>query len=157
MQAATRIGVISDTHGLLRPAAVDRLRGVDLIVHAGDLGRVSILEELQSIAPTIAVRGNVDHGDWAETLPLFEVVDVAGVLLYVIHIREDMDLDPVAAGMRVVVYGHTHEPAQEERDGVLFLNPGSIGPRRFDLPVTMAILSIESGVCSVETIELAVD
>jgi putative phosphoesterase len=147
------IGVISDTHGLLRPEAVEALAGSALIVHAGDVGRAEILERLAEIAPVKAVRGNTD-GAAAGPLPETEVVDLAtqdgvpsdppeGLLAYVLHDLAELDLDPEAAGFRVVISGHTHRPLVEERDGVLYLNPGSAGPPRFSLPVTVARLYVE--------------
>lgn len=132
------IGVISDTHGLLRPQALAALRGSDLIIHAGDVGQAEILDPLRALAPTFAVRGNVDHGDWALRLPMHETVDVGGLPFYVLHDIADLDRDPAQAGFAAVVYGHSHKPSIEMRDGVLYLNPGSAGPRRFTLPVTLA-------------------
>lgn len=134
------VGVISDTHGLLRPEAVEALTGCDVILHAGDVGDPQILQNLVTLAPVFAVRGNVDRGPWARALPTTEVIEVAGVRFLMIHVLDDLDVDPVAAGLDVVVYGHSHRPAAEEREGVLYLNPGSAGPRRFDLPVTLARL-----------------
>lgn len=136
------IGVISDTHGLLRPEALETLEGwgCEMIVHAGDVGDPEILDALSEIAPVRAVRGNVDRGAWAERLPWTEVVEAAGLSVYVLHILEELDLDPAAADFDVVVYGHTHHPAVERRDGVLYLNPGSAGHRRFDRPVSLARL-----------------
>lgn len=131
----SRIGLISDTHGLLRPEAVAFLRGSDCIVHAGDIGHAAVLEELQSIAPVTAVRGNNDKGPWAEAVREVEVLQVDQVFIYVVHKIAELDLDPVAAGFQVIVSGHSHKPSVEERDGVLYVNPGSSGPRRFKLPV----------------------
>jgi putative phosphoesterase len=139
------IGVISDTHGLLRPQAVEALQGSALIIHAGDVGRPEILEELRRIAPVVAVRGNVDRDAWAEQLPLSEIVQHDGVRLYVLHILEDLDLDPPTAGFHAVITGHTHRPKMETKDGVLYFNPGSAGPRRFDLPVSVGRLSMTDG------------
>ena len=136
------VGVISDTHGLLRPEAVDALRGVDLIVHAGDVGAPEILERLAALAPTTTVRGNVDTQAWARTLPLTEVVDVGQRHLYVLHDLSALDLDPKAAGFAVVISGHSHKPVADVRDGVLYLNPGSAGPRRFSLPICLARLHV---------------
>jgi uncharacterized protein len=136
------IGVISDTHGLLRPQAVAALQGSALIIHAGDVGRPAILEELRRIAPVVAVRGNVDRDDWAERLPHSEIVEHDGIRLYVIHILEDLGLDPPAAGFHAVITGHTHRPKIETKDGVLYFNPGSAGPRRFTLPVSVGRLSV---------------
>jgi len=141
---AKRIGVISDTHGLLRDEARNRLQGCDLIVHAGDVGNLSVLEELKKIAEVVAVRGNVDNGLWAGDLPLTEHVTVEDRQIYVVHNLDTLDLDPVAAGLHVVIYGHSHKPAVDWKDGVLYLNPGSVGPKRFRLPVGMAFLHIDS-------------
>lgn len=150
------IGVISDTHGLLRPEAIEALRGSRLIVHAGDVGKPEILTQLREIAPVVAVRGNVDHGPWAEALPVTEVVELDPVLLYVLHDLSELDLDPVAAGLRVVITGHTHQPRLRERGGVLHLNPGSAGPRRFKLPVTLARLWVSGMEVEAELVELGV-
>ncbi|MBV8754542.1 MAG: metallophosphoesterase family protein [Hyphomicrobiales bacterium] len=139
------IGVISDTHGLLRPQAMEALQGSAQIIHAGDVGRPEILDELRRIAPVVAVRGNVDRGAWADQLPVSEIVEHDGVLLYVLHILEDLDLDPSTAGFRAVITGHTHRPKMETKNGVLYFNPGSAGPRRFDLPVSVGRLSIVDG------------
>lgn len=140
-----RVGVISDTHGLLRPEAVEALHGCDRILHAGDIGPESILDRLGEIAPVHAVRGNVDRDAWAERLAETEVVQMAGASIYLLHDRGRLDLDPAAAGFHAVVFGHSHRPSQERRDGVLYLNPGSAGPRRFRLPVTVAILEAVDG------------
>jgi putative phosphoesterase len=139
-----RVGLISDTHGLLRDEALSALAGCDLIVHAGDVGSPRILESLRKIAPVTAVRGNIDKGDWAEKLPLTAAVAPDGVSIYVVHDLKTLDLDPRAAQFQIVVSGHTHKPAREERNGVLYLNPGSAGPRRFRLPVTVGILDLGS-------------
>lgn len=138
----TVVGVISDTHGLLRPSALRALSGVDLILHAGDVGDAAILERLRAIAPTVAVRGNVDTSPWGRTLPETEVVDVHGRTIYMLHDRAALDLDPQAAGFAAVVFGHSHRPDATERDGVLYLNPGSAGPRRFSLPICLAHLTV---------------
>jgi putative phosphoesterase len=143
--AGALIGVVSDTHGLLRAEALAALEGSDLIVHAGDVGDPLVLEELRRLAPTVAVRGNVDRGEWAEALPATEVVEVAGVSLYVLHRIGDLDLDPVAAGISAVIYGHSHRPHLEWRDDVLLLNPGSAGPRRFNLPLGVARIRVVGG------------
>lgn len=150
------IGVISDTHGLLRAEAVDALQGSDLIVHAGDVGGPAILDELRRIAPVHAVRGNVDRDEWSRELPAAEVVEVDGTLLYVLHDIATLDLDPAAAGFATVIYGHSHRPKQETRRGVLYLNPGSAGPRRFQLPVTVARLTVEGTRLAAEMVELDV-
>ena len=150
------IGVISDTHGLVRPQAIAALRGSDLIVHAGDVGRPELLDAFREIAPTIAVRGNVDKGAWAEALPLTEVVEAGAHLLYVLHDIADLDLDPAVAGFAAVIFGHSHRPSVERKGGVLFLNPGSAGPRRFKLPVTVARMSIDgpSLDCGIVTLDV---
>jgi uncharacterized protein len=150
------IGVISDTHGLLRPQAVAALQGCALIIHAGDVGRPEILEELRRIAPVVAVRGNVDRDAWADRLPMSEMVEHEGVRLYVLHILEDLDLDPPTAGFHAVISGHTHRPKIETRDRVLYFNPGSAGPRRFDLPVSVGRLSIANGKLVAELVYLQV-
>ena len=140
------IGVISDTHGLLRPEAFTALRGVDLIIHAGDVGNPEIISSLQRIAPVAAVRGNTDWGPWAKGLPSNEVVEVAGVSLYVLHDLDDLDLNAEAAGFGAVITGHTHVPEERWERGVLYLNPGSAGPIRGTKPVSIAILEIAQGV-----------
>lgn len=132
------VGVISDTHGLLRPQAVDALRGADLIIHAGDVGTGEILEPLGSLAPTFAVRGNIDKVGAAAHLPASQIVEVGALLFYVLHDIAELELDPPTAGFAAVIYGHSHKPSIVTRDGVLYLNPGSAGPRRFSLPVTLA-------------------
>ena len=142
---ARAVGVISDAHGLLRPEAVVALRGVDAIVHAGDIGTSDVLDRLGAIAPVTAVRGNNDRGAWAERLPSTEVLEIGGVRLYVLHNARELDLDPRAAGFGAVISGHSHQPLREERDGVLFFNPGSAGPRRFKLPVAVGRLTVEDG------------
>jgi hypothetical protein len=152
----TDVRVISDTHGLLRPEALDAMQGADLILHAGDVDAPGILDALRDIAPVRVVRGNVDRGPWAESVAYTEVVEVDDALLYMIHIREQLDLDPVAAGFAAVIFGHSHQPGIERIDDVLFLNPGSAGPRRFSLPVTCARLWIENGRADAEIIELPV-
>jgi uncharacterized protein len=135
--APRRIGLISDTHGLLRPAAGRALEGSDLIIHAGDVGKPAVLEELKKLAPVVAVRGNVDLGDWAESLPASAAVDPG---IYVLHDINELRFDPAKAGFRMVISGHSHKPSRAERDGVLYVNPGAAGPRRFRLPVTVALL-----------------
>ena len=149
------IGVISDTHGLLRPQALDALRGCDLIIHAGDVGSPDILAPLRALAPTHAVRGNVDKGPWADRLPMTEIVDVGGLSIYVLHIIADLDLDPPTAGFAAVIYGHSHQPSIETRDGVLYLNPGSAGPRRFNLPISLARITIAGTTLTPQLITLA--
>ncbi len=139
------IGIISDTHGLLRPEARYALQGSDMIIHAGDVGSPEVLDGLRSIAPTIAVRGNVDREAWARKLPVSEVVNAGGLQLYLLHDLSLLDLDPKAAGFSAVISGHSHRPHAEMRDGILYLNPGSAGRRRFDLPITVAEIRIEGG------------
>ena len=138
----TVIGVVSDTHGLVRPEALRRLRDVDRIVHAGDIGGPDVLVALEAIAPVTAVRGNNDRGAWARAIPETAILDVGRVRLYVLHDVKTLVVDPRAAAVDVVIAGHSHRPAHVKRDGVLYLNPGSIGPRRFTLPVAMAVLTV---------------
>ena len=138
-----RVGLISDTHGLLRPEVLDFLRGSDHIVHGGDVCDPSVLEALRAVAPLTAVRGNNDRGAWAEGLRESELVCLGGIFLYAIHDLAEIDIEPRAAGVRVVVSGHSHRPSVEERDGVLYVNPGSAGPRRFRLPIAAAELAVE--------------
>ena len=140
------VGIIADTHGLIRPQALAELSGSDLIVHAGDIGAPGLIEELARIAPTFPVRGNVDTGPWAAGLPATAVVTAGDHKFYLLHDVAELDLDPAAAGFAAVIYGHSHQPAIELRDDVLFLNPGSAGPRRFTLPVTLARVRISDGV-----------
>lgn len=149
------IGLISDTHGLLRPEAVRALEGSDLIVHAGDIGNPEILEALKTIAPVFAVRGNVDTEPWAQALSETKVIETGPVRIYVLHDVHALDLDPTAAGFHVVVSGHSHKPARTEKDGVLFINPGSAGPRRFDLPVTVALLHVDQSPWKIDFVDLA--
>ena len=139
-----RIGVISDTHGLLRPEALDALAGVEHIIHAGDIGSPEIVPRLGEIAPVTAIRGNVDMQPWAQAFPASDVVTLADRMIYVIHDVGDLDLDPTAAGIAVVVSGHSHQPKVESRGGVVYLNPGSAGPRRFKLPVTLATVDLSA-------------
>ena len=150
------VGVISDTHGLLRPEAVEALKGSELIVHAGDIGGPEVIEALRAIAPVVAVRGNNDRGRWAEEFPVYDVTEVGPAFVYVLHDLKELDLSPEAAGFRVVVSGHSHMPLAEERRGVLYLNPGSAGPRRFKLPVTVARLNISGADATAEIIKLTV-
>jgi hypothetical protein len=151
-----RIGVISDTHGLLRPEAVAALRGSQLIVHAGDVGRPEVLEGLRALAPTVAVRGNIDTQEWAATLPATEVVEAGKLLFWLLHDIAELDLDPAAAQFAAVIFGHSHKLSIEWRDGILFLNPGSAGPRRFRLPVTIARLEVSGAAVRPEIFELDV-
>ena len=139
------LGVISDTHGLVRPEALTALAGVERIVHAGDIGDQAVLDALARVAPVTAVRGNNDRGRWASDIPETEVVEVGGVSLYLLHDLHELDLEPRAAGFAAVISGHSHQPRIEEKDGVLYLNPGSAGPRRFKLPISLATLTIAKG------------
>ena len=150
-----RIALISDTHGLLRPEALDFLRGADHIVHAGDICDPAILEALSAIAPLTAVRGNNDRGAWAERLPASVLVQLDTILLYAIHDLGEIDLDPPAAGVQVVVSGHSHVPTVVRREGVLYVNPGSAGPRRFRLPISVGELHAVDGLVSARTVTLA--
>lgn len=149
-----RIGVISDTHGLLRPEALEVLGGSDHVIHAGDVGDPEILRHLEAIAPLTAIRGNIDRDRWAQNLPETEAVELAGVSIYILHNLGDLDLSPEAAGFQIVISGHSHVPKQEERNGVLYFNPGSAGPRRFKLPITVGRLTIHSGDVGGEIIQI---
>jgi uncharacterized protein len=151
-----RIGLISDTHGLLRPEATTFLRGCDFIVHAGDIGSPDILKELSELAPVTVVRGNNDKGTWADKLSHDEFLQLGDIFIYVIHDLAELQIDPLAAGVRVVVSGHSHVPGISERDGVLFVNPGSSGPRRFKLPISIGELVVEGNSVSAHIHELAV-
>jgi putative phosphoesterase len=151
-----RVGLISDTHGLLRTEAVTFLRGSDFIVHAGDVGDVEVLDQLASLAPVTVVRGNNDKGAWADSIAETRILEVDDVLIYVLHDLAELDLDPVAAGFHVVVCGHSHRPLSETRSGVLYVNPGSAGPRRFKLPVSVGELQIVGGSITPRHVELAV-
>jgi len=150
------IGVISDTHGLLRPEAIELLAGVELILHAGDVGDPQVLEDLRSVAPAVAVRGNVDKGAWADALPLYELIEVGSVSVYMLHDVKEIDLVPAAVGFRVVVSGHTHQPSVKTSKGVLYLNPGSAGRRRFKLPVSIAYLTVSGDNVDARIVELSV-
>jgi putative phosphoesterase len=150
------VGVISDTHGLIRPEAIHALRGCDLLIHAGDIGDPEVLERLRALAPLTVVRGNIDNEAWATRIPPTEVVEVDGRHLYVLHDLSQLDLDPVAAGFEAIVSGHSHRPSTERRDGVLYLNPGSAGPRRFKLPVTVALVKVTRDELRPEIVELPV-
>jgi uncharacterized protein len=149
-----RVGLISDTHGLLRPEAVAFLRGSDFIVHAGDIGDAGLIERLEALAPVTVVRGNNDKGPWADAIPHTEVLQVDDVHIYVLHDIAELDLDPAAAGFGVVVFGHSHRPLSESRDGVLYVNPGSAGPRRFKLPICVGELQITNGSVVATHVEL---
>ncbi len=154
IRTSTLVGIISDTHGLLRSEALAALRGCHLIVHAGDIGTLEVLKGLGKIAPVVAIRGNNDKGAWASTLPETEVVEADGVYLYILHNVNDLDLDPAAAGFQAVISGHSHRPSIEDRKGVLFVNPGSAGPRRFQLPVAVARLRVSRAQVEAEVVEL---
>ena len=149
-----RIGIISDTHGLLRPEAERALQGVQLIIHAGDVGNPEILSQLKRIAPVFAVRGNVDTAPWAQELPATTVVEAEGATFYVLHNLRELDLRPEAAKFDFVVSGHTHQPQELLKDGVVYLNPGSAGPKRFNLPITLAILDLAKRPWKAELVEL---
>jgi uncharacterized protein len=151
-----QIGVISDTHGLLRPEAIAALRGSSHIIHAGDIGDPKILDQLAAIAPVTAVLGNVDRDPWAKNIPATNVLEVGCVTIYVLHILEELDLNPEAARFAAVIYGHSHEPNQETKNGVLYFNPGSAGPRRFRFPVTVGKLHIRGSKIRAEILELRV-
>lgn len=149
-----RIGVISDTHGLLRPEAVAALRGTDLIIHAGDIGKAAVLEALRAMAPVKAVRGNVDWEAWARRLPKTDAFAIDQVGVYLLHDLGELDLAPHASGFNVIVSGHSHRPSIQERNGVLFVNPGSAGPRRFHVPVSLAFLYVENACVEAELVSL---
>ena len=148
------IGVVSDTHGLLRPELLAALAGVEHILHAGDVGDPDILTALARIAPITAIRGNVDIDGPCALLPATEAIELSDSLIYMVHAREDLDLSPHAAGIAAVIYGHSHKPSIEHRQGVLYLNPGSAGPRRFNLPITYALVRIENGQLQAEILPL---
>ena len=149
-----RVGLLSDTHGLLRPEAVEFLRASDFIVHAGDIGDPGVLETLRTLAPVTAVRGNNDLGPWAENIAETELLKIGDVTIHVLHDLAELDLDPAAAGFRVVVSGHSHQPRIEERGGVLYVNPGSCGPRRFKLPVAAGELRVSGRSVKAKLVEL---
>jgi putative phosphoesterase len=149
----TIVGVISDTHGLLRPEVPEVLRGVNLILHAGDIGNPEVLESLGSIAPVIAVRGNNDQGPWAKRIPDFQIVPIGPIFVYMVHDVKTMKL-PARRKIHVVISGHSHRPSIDRREGILFLNPGSTGPRRFKLPISMAKLIVEGTTVRAELVEL---
>jgi len=148
------IGLISDTHGLVRPQALQALQGVDLIIHAGDIGTPEVVDALRRIAPVVAIKGNNDRGSWAKSLPDTKLVKISAAKLYVIHNLKELDCDPVARGIQVVISGHSHKPSVVHRDGVLYVNPGSAGPRRFKLPVAVAKLTMKLGAMDAKIIEL---
>ncbi len=148
------IGVISDTHGLLRPEAVTALAGMDHILHAGDVGDIRILEALRELAPVTAIRGNIDRWGECAELPATDAVEVGGRLFYLVHSVTDLDINPVVADVAVVVSGHSHKPSSQIRDGVTYLNPGSAGPQRFNLPVTVAFVTVNEGEIETKLIDL---
>lgn len=154
MSPALRVGVISDTHGLLRPEVVERLQGVDHILHAGDVGNFEIVRRLEELAPVTAIRGNVDTTGECAELPPTELVELGGVFFYLVHSVADLDIEPVATGVNVVVSGHSHRAELGGKRGVIYLNPGSVGPRRFSLPITMAFVQVEKGVARPEIVRL---
>ena len=149
------VGLISDTHGLLRPEAVEALRNVDLILHAGDIGHADVLEELKSVAPVIAVRGNNDFGAWARDIPERQHVEVGHISIYMLHDMNELELDPVAAGYSAVVSGHSHKPVVTNHNDVLYVNPGSAGPRRFTLPISVGKLEVNEHVVTATLLTLA--
>ena len=150
----SRIGVISDTHGLLRPEALAALHGSEVIIHAGDVGGKEILDALSKIAPVVAVRGNTDRDGWSASLPETAVVEVNQALIYVLHDVHAIDLNPAAAGFRMVISGHSHKASRSEKDGVLYLNPGSAGPKRFSLPTTIASIDLNQEPWEIDFIDL---
>jgi putative phosphoesterase len=149
-----RVGLISDTHGLIREEALRALAGCAHIIHAGDIVKPEILDRLRAIAPLTAVRGNNDRGDWARSLPEYDVIELGSALVYVRHDRSELDIDPAAAGFRVVVCGHSHKPVVETLEGVIYVNPGSAGPRRFKLPIAVGELVIEDNKVEARILEL---
>jgi len=146
--------LISDTHGLLSEEAVEALRGSELILHAGDVGKPEIIDALRVVAPVVAVRGNVDRDSWASALPATAVAEAESALIYVLHDVKELDLDPVAAGFGVVVSGHSHKPARSQRSGILYINPGSAGPKRFDLPTTVARLDLGASPWKIDFVDI---
>jgi uncharacterized protein len=157
MSGELRVGVISDTHGLLRPEVVERLRGVDHILHAGDVGEAAILAKLREIAPVTAIRGNVDLSGECAALPPTDFIELGKAVFYLVHALADLDINPVVAGVTVVISGHSHRAEIRGKDGVVYLNPGSVGPRRFSLPVTMAFVSVQDGRVRPEIVRLDED
>lgn len=150
-----RIGIISDTHGLLRPEAIEHLTGADHIIHAGDIGAPEVIEGLRRIAPTTAIRGNIDAGEWAKDYPDTELVRLGSRTFYVLHKLKEINLDPTASGIDVIISGHSHRPKIETKNGVLYVNPGSAAPRRFKLPVALAILALSDRAILPQILELA--
>jgi putative phosphoesterase len=154
MSGAATVGLISDTHGLMRQEALIALKGSDLIIHAGDIGEPRIIEQLGDLAPVVAVRGNIDKEGWASQLPLTAVAEAGSTHIYILHDIQQLDLDPAAAGFQIVISGHSHKPSRAERRGVTYVNPGSAGPRRFQLPITVARIGLGQVPWSVEFIDL---
>lgn len=154
MTVPIRVGLISDTHGLLRPQALEFLNGSELIIHCGDICQPAVLEALSRLAPVRAVRGNNDQGSWADDLPESETIRVGQILIYAIHDLSQIDIDPVAAGVAIVLSGHSHKPSLTYRDGVTYLNPGSAGPRRFKLPICVAELVIDGNSVTPRIVEI---
>jgi putative phosphoesterase len=148
------VGVISDTHGLLRPAALQALRGCELILHAGDVGKLEVLEELRTVAPVMAVRGNIDREPWNEDLPLTRIVQAGDLFVYMLHSLHEIDIDPAGGGFSAVISGHSHQASVKERGGVLYLNPGSAGPRRFSQPASLALLHVRGHALQAEIVAL---
>ncbi len=151
---ATTIGILSDTHGLLRREVEQALSGCQRILHAGDVGDGQVLTRLGRIAPVMAVRGNMDYGSWSNSLPIKEMVEIGGIFFYILHDLNQLDLDPSAAGIHMVVSGHTHQPKIFQKNGVIYLNPGSAGHRRFNYPVSIARVRIENGATTPRIIEI---
>ncbi len=148
------IGIISDTHSLLRPEAISLLQGCDRIFHAGDIGCLEIIEKLSSIAPVTAIKGNIDKDEWASDFPDSEAIEIGGKFIYMLHNLRDLDIDPVAAGFDIIISGHSHKSDIEHKDEIIYLNPGSAGPRRFKLPITLAKIEISDDNISTEIIEI---
>jgi putative phosphoesterase len=151
---AYQIGIISDTHGLLRPEALEALRGSRVILHAGDIGKQEIIEALEQIAPVTAVRGNIDREAWARQYPLTQVIEIQGIHLYILHDLSQLDLDPAASGFAAVISGHSHQAKIENKHGVFYINPGSAGPKRFRLPISVAKIEIKDGKVSTKILTL---
>lgn len=148
------IGILSDTHGLVRPEVEKVLAGCDRLLHAGDIGDQQVLKRLRRIAPVVAVRGNMDHGSWLNSIPAKEMVEIAGIFFYMLHDLHQLDLEPSSAGIHVVVSGHTHQPAIFQKNDVTYLNPGSAGHRRFNYPVSVAMVRIENGIATPRIIDI---
>ncbi len=151
-----QVGVISDTHGLLRPEAMAALADSELILHAGDIGKPEVLAQLETIAPVIAVRGNNDTDDWATAIPERQTVTIEALTLHLLHIATDLDFTPQTAGVQIVISGHSHRPSIRDLNGVLFLNPGSAGPRRFKLPITVAQLQVNGSAAQAQIVDLGI-